>query len=103
MIRTIYVEQYGWWWKLTPEQWRALCTGGAAGHGHQLPEKSLRRRSALVGATGYNDGRGKKSYFPLRDGIRVYSPLDWEADDYREALRELDAASEATQKGNNDA
>jgi hypothetical protein len=97
MVRVIYVEQYGGWWKLSPDQWRELCERGAAGNGHMLPDKaSLRRRSPLVGETNYNDGMGKKTYYPLRTYVLVYSPLDWESEDYQDALQELELGMRCT-------
>lgn len=87
----IYVEQYGAWWKLTPEHWHGLLEGGCLGWGHELPSKfgRLTRRPPLVGVT-YPDGpEGRPSYFARRDDVLVYRPLDWEPNDYFAALDDL--------------
>lgn len=83
----IYVEQYGAFWRLTPAAWRALCEEGLKGNGHNLPERPLRNRPRTIGRTDYGDGDG--SYYPKRPDILVYRPLDWEVEDYQEALNEL--------------
>jgi hypothetical protein len=91
MIRSIFVVQYGGWWKLTPDEWTQICRDGMTGDGYMLPRhRTITRRSPLVGATDYNDGEGRTSYYPLRDDVLVYTPLDWEPEEFGEALKELD-------------
>lgn len=92
MKNLIYVEQYGGWWKLTAKEWRTICEGGARGEGHMLPGKCLKKRPGkVVGATDYDDdGGGRPSYYARRDGILIYSPLDWEPEDYEMALQDLE-------------
>jgi hypothetical protein len=90
-IHAIHVEQFEGWWKLSPDEWRELLKGGIEGNGHELPRtRMLKRRSRHVGATDYGDGEGRNSYFARRDGILIYSPLDWEPENYADALAELD-------------
>lgn len=92
MVRLVYVENYGYWWKLSPDEWRVILEGGVKGDGHSLPDaNALRRRSPLIGVFDPDDGMGKRSYYALRDDILVYSPLDWCQEDYRAALDELNA------------
>jgi hypothetical protein len=87
---TIYVEQYGAWWKFTPDVWRAVLLDGVAKGGHSLPDANrIARRSPLVGVA--DSGSGHPSYFPMRNNVLVYHPLDWDEEDYTDALVELDA------------
>ena len=87
----IYAQQYGGWWKMTADEWRKVLLEGIETETHELPRNcQMKRRSRLVGATSYESGEGHTSYYPLADDILVYSPLDWEEWDYREALKELD-------------
>lgn len=92
--KVIYVQQYGAWWKFTPQVWRKICEGGARGEGHMLPPACMmRKRSPLVGVVQYGDEQ--PTYYPLRDDVLVYSPLDWEPEDYASALKELNGTEGA--------
>jgi hypothetical protein len=90
---TIYVTQYGTWWRLTPEQWRSVCHQGQTGRGYVLPRAGQlkRRPGAVVGATDYNDGESRTSYYPRRNNVYVFEPLDWEPSEFADALLDLDA------------
>lgn len=77
------MQQYGGWWKLSLEQWHALCDNGARGNGHMLPAGGLlKRRPAAVGKTDY--GEGRISYYAKNKTTRFYEPLDWKPEDYIE-------------------
>lgn len=87
-MKTIYVEQYGAWWKLTQAEWQALCESGARGEGHLLPpDRELRHRPRRVGSINY--GGNRPSYFARKNDVLVYQPLDWEPENYQAALKEL--------------
>lgn len=91
---TIYVTQYGCWWRLTPEQWRQVCIDGQTERGYVLPARAaVKRRPARdVGVTDYKDN-APQSFYARRDDVRVFTPLDWEPSEFADAIHELDAAT----------
>lgn len=83
----IYVQQFGGFWRLSEAEWRGVLASGIAGEGHVLPERGM-LRSRPRGIHRDADGPG---YWTSRNDILFHQPLDWEPDDYREALEELEA------------
>ena len=87
-IKAIYVQQYDYFWKLTPEQWRRLLIKGLEGDGHLLPKVEMKRRPSKVRAEWLGDS---KNYYVVDSDVLYYEPLDWEVEDYQAALNDLDA------------
>jgi hypothetical protein len=84
----VYVEQYGYWWKLSLDQWKQIIQGAIKGDGYELPQSAqLKIRPRTVGATEY--GGETPSYFSRREDVVIYSPLDWDTEDFKFALEEL--------------
>jgi len=83
----IYVTQYGAWWKLTPAQWRDVCTTGAAGEGYVLPNSAqLRwRPGACIGIERWD----KRDSYWVREPSKhqLFEPLDWEPHEFKEHLK----------------
>jgi len=88
-VKAVYVEQYGMFWRLTLCEWKALCEQGVKGEGHLLPSnRALKRRpSAAIGVENY--GSGRLTYYPRTDTVWLYQPLDWEVEDYQNALAKI--------------
>lgn len=93
VVKAVYVEQYDGWWRYSLAQWRKLLEGGIEGNGHVLENPMLRNRPRFIYIDG-NPGEVGRSYYTLRNDVIIYSPLDWETDDYRSALKDLDEMEE---------
>lgn len=82
MIKAVIVEQYGYFWKLTPDEWREILKAGVNG-GYELPRhRQLKRKPSYV-------GRMERDYFSARNDIPLKTPLDWTPDDFAEALADM--------------
>lgn len=81
---TYVIVQDESFWKLTPTQFVALCKEGVETGGHTLPDtiKMLKTPPKGVKRFGYD-------YFAADKTIKVYSPLKWREDDYRDSLKSL--------------
>lgn len=81
----VYVENMGHFWKLTKDQWREVCQAGASGAGYDLDAYGppLKTRPWWVRKS---DSRG---FWGIHRYHRLRSPLDWEPDEFKEALNEL--------------
>ncbi len=92
-VRAVYVTQYGYYWRLTPAQWRSLLVELAAGRGYDLDEvgaRALRGRPRHVISPR---GMGPDSTDPERP---LYQPLDWSAEHAAFELAQLDAEGGVT-------
>jgi hypothetical protein len=89
-MRAIYIGQFGYPFSLTVAQWRTLCEGGARGDGYDLTEigaRELRRfPHGVLKFDRHSPGRSS-----IYNDLLYYEPLDWEPDQFAEALAELDA------------
>lgn len=88
MITAIYVEQYDGWWRLSIDEWKAICKEGAKGGGHTLPKTMLKHRPRFIKLDGTLGEHGRSYWTPRKD-ILLYHPLDWEKEEYQSALQEL--------------
>jgi hypothetical protein len=88
MIKAVYVEQFGGWWKFTPDQWRALLLEGIETGGHVIQTKELAARPRKIHKFQHEGGRA--SYYCGDENVLIYSALDWEEAAYRAALEKLD-------------
>lgn len=81
---TYIIEQDERFWKLTPTQFVAMCKEGVETGGHTLPNTIRMLKSAPKGVKrfGYD-------YFAADKNIKVYSPLKWRKEDYKENLMAL--------------
>jgi len=90
----IYVTQYGAWWRLTIEQWRAVCEAGASGQGYDLPDDAQLTRKPRGVHGGREDESDrldvKISYWTDNNKHPVFQPLDWDPEDFKAALAALD-------------
>jgi hypothetical protein len=86
----IYAQHYGvYWFSLTIDEWRECLRTGIAGESHMMPKYSaLQRRPKHIRCEGV-PGSPQASFWSTRDDVLLYSPLDWEIDDYKDALEEL--------------
>lgn len=88
-MRHIYIGQFGVCFRLTLDQWRRLCEGGAAGEGYDLSHfdaKELRRFPPGV----VKEIRDSDQRSSVRSDLLYYEPLDWYDYDFRDHLEELD-------------
>jgi hypothetical protein len=88
MPKYVYVGQFGFCWRLTVEQWRALCEAGARGEGYNLePYRELKRFPRGI---WLDRETGRRS--STRNDILYYEPLDWEPDWFQSALEDLESS-----------
>jgi len=86
-MRAIYVGHFGIIWKLTQEQWLAVCRSGAAGSGYDLRScRRLRSRPNFL----HPDGEVRGSYWCSRHDVSYFEPLDWYPEDFAEHLAEIE-------------
>jgi hypothetical protein len=91
--KAIYVEHYGYYWRLTPQEWRQLLRGILSGDGYLLADTlggGLGRRLAARPHHVYGT-RGKTA--SSRNDLPLYHPLDWGPEEARYALAEVDGGS----------
>lgn len=98
-IKAVYCEQYGYLFKLTPGDWhRMLREAIESGGGHTfMPSMELKRRpGTVIGKVMENGGEpgDNTPYFYVlpehKDTVLLYQPLDWELENYQDALKELE-------------
>jgi hypothetical protein len=90
-LKAIYCEHYGrYWFKLTIPEWEECLRTGIKGESHWLPESAaLQERPRHIKVEG-TIGSPQASYWSTRDDCQVWSPLDWEPEDYKDALEQLE-------------
>lgn len=86
MRLTIYCEQFGYYWKLTPRQFLAMCAKGMKTGVHTLPGKSLSRRPASIAK---ERGASSRRAFSTDPAVMIFHPLDWDKGDYKQAYYEV--------------
>lgn len=83
----VYVENFGGFWKLSLEEWKAICQQGAAGEGYQLdPCKQLRNRPRWVRRSADTNHAHYWSADPDKKFVR---PLDWSREEFQKELNTL--------------
>jgi hypothetical protein len=91
--KTVYVEQYGYFWKFTFREWLAFVKDYLRdpAEGYMLPNhKILRRRSPVIEAT-YWDDHSVPSYHSRDPGALLVQPLDWGEEEFKDHLKELES------------
>ena len=90
-LKAIYCEHYGrFWYKLTVAEWRECLRTGMLGESHLLPEAAaLKNRPRHIHCEG-TPGEHSATFWSTRDDNQVWSPLDWEPEDYEDALEQLE-------------
>lgn len=89
-MRYVYIGNFGYCWRLTVEEWRAICEAGAEGYGYDLsPFKALRRFPSWL-----ERGEDSDQRYNTRNDRLYYEPLDWTAEDFGSALKELAIAQQ---------
>ena len=68
--RRVYVQQFGYWWSLTPEAWRRACELAVAGEPFNW------------------DDLGRQLKRGLSKWDACHKPLDWDAERWADALAE---------------
>ena len=90
-IRRVYLEQFGGWWSLTPEQWLDLVTTtlldwSSDKAGYSLPDDGLLRyRPNGVRKYPFGDSH----YYSTDPAIRVVQPLNWHRADFDHEQTEM--------------
>lgn len=80
-----YVEQFDCFWSLSRAEIEALLAMGSQTGGHDLEGfRELRGRPA-----GVRRDRGERDYYTVSNDVFLIGPLDFEKEDYREALEKL--------------
>lgn len=88
-LRYVYVTQYGYWWRLTAAQWRAIvleavCPGPGY-DGYSLPGTALKRRPrGLLAVRSSSEDGPRWHYFPRRACDDLVAPLDWDREEFCE-------------------
>ena len=85
--QVVYVEQYGYVWKLTLDEWKAICRAGLAGEGYVLP--SCRELAGRPKWLRRERGGNKAGYWVLDGTKKFVQPLDWKTEEFREELERL--------------
>jgi hypothetical protein len=82
-MTNIYVTQFGGFWRLTRVEWLTLVRAMIAGQdGYDLAAyPQLQRRPSFIHPN--TEGRG---YWISHPEHRLVQPLDWDLDDWRDAL-----------------
>lgn len=85
-VRRVYVEHFGYFYSLTPEQWIELAINAAENDcGYTLdPKLEIRQRPRGV----FKDRDDVRSY-TMRQDILLVDPLDWTDEDFRNHLATL--------------
>lgn len=85
--QVVYVEQYGGVWKITLDEWKAICRAGLTGEGYVLPPcRQLTRRPAWVRRSTDSP---RVHYWSADPNKKLVHPLDWSVEAYREELKQL--------------
>lgn len=83
--RHVYVEQYGFFWRLPWKRWIRLCLDCIqTDSGYPLPaDCALKRRPPCITRT-YDEHYQRIDYTPR--GVTLVRPLDWDLDCFRDWL-----------------
>jgi len=92
----VYVGQYDAFWRLTPDEWEQICRDGMKGGYDLSPFKQLAGRPIWL----KRHPDGSTGYYRTRQDMLYYEPLDWDAEDFREALDELEEMRNDGEIGN---
>jgi hypothetical protein len=81
----VYIGQFDAFWRLTTDEWIALCESASKNGGYDLDGyRQLKARPAFLRCVPERKGR-----YWSKDPSKVYvEPLDWESSDFADAARE---------------
>lgn len=83
--RYVYVEQFGGWWRLTTDEWRAVLEKGSASQGYDLSQyRELAGRPSCI-----RTGMTASDLWIDHPRHLFYQPLDWQPEQHEDALRKL--------------
>lgn len=88
--KTVYVTQYGVFWKLTPLQWRDLCAAAIKDDGYDLDKVALRLKDRPRAIRRDMDS-DRDSYYTTRNDMPLFHPLDWDKEQFEDALRDIES------------
>jgi hypothetical protein len=93
MIRYVYVEQFGGWWRFAYPDWIAMvrhCMADECGYDldRETGGRRLRGRPSTIGSDRYQDGG--RAYFAKTNDVLVKQPLDWGFEEFAEELRDIE-------------
>lgn len=81
----VYLEQFGYFWKLPLPVWLGLCRRAAQGEGYQLDERyRLKRRPRCI--VKWGDAFDNGLY--AEPGVLFVQPLDWNPEEFKGWLDE---------------
>lgn len=83
---TIYCEQYGYYWKLSPKQFLAMCARAMKAGFHDIPGQPLARRPASIAK---ERGAPHRRAFSTDSAVMLFHTLDWDKGDYKQAYYEV--------------
>lgn len=75
-----YITQYGYYWSMSPEQFRELMVEGARGEGFDIEKHGAKQMAT------------KPRHGPWQS--RLFQILDWERGQFMDTLAELDEGRE---------
>lgn len=85
-----YITVFGGWWSVDEAGWRAIIEHALAHDGEydfDRDARTLKGRPATV-RIDENPRTGRTFYVDIT-GHRIHTPLDWNLEDWEDALREL--------------
>jgi hypothetical protein len=94
-MRRVYIEQYGYFWSLTPEKWLALCRHCAKGEGYDLDAPCWQARRLVRAPRDvcrWREEGGWSDWTATSNEVILRRPLDWDEAAFAEELRTMGVA-----------